>query len=86
MNLNIAGEQLTVLFDGKRVYDENNKLVVALKAACGQRLSQSILQKVCAEKMQKLQVVCNAMTGRWMTEAKGTPYGCSVGDEAYWCN
>jgi hypothetical protein len=30
--------------------------------------------------------VKNVMSGALVQEAVDTPYGCSVGDEAYWCN
>lgn len=31
-------------------------------------------------------MVKNVMSGALVREAVDTPYGCSVGDEAYWCN
>lgn len=31
-------------------------------------------------------MVTNVMTGKVVVEDVNTPYGCSVGDEAYWCN
>lgn len=33
-----------------------------------------------------MKVVRNAMTGKSVLEAEGTPYACSVASEAYWCN
>jgi len=87
MHLCIAGETVWVLFDGTKVYDSTNGLVInELHAACGMFIPQEILVEICTDKMLKLDVVRNARNGEWMTEEKGTPWSCSIASEAYWCN
>ena len=86
MGLQLGSQWMEFIFDGKGVYSTifPDQLVQAIQLDCGIGATQEMLAQTCQLKMEDRQVVCNAMTGEWMTEAKGTPFTCSVGSETYW--
>lgn len=51
LTLNIAGEQIAVLFDGKMVTTpEFPAIPMDFTARCGQRISQEMLVQICQQK------------------------------------
>lgn len=51
LTLNIAGEQIPVLFDGKMVATpEFPSIPIDFTARCGQRISQEMLVQICHNK------------------------------------
>ena len=88
MGLQLGSQWMEFLFDGKGVYDTifPDQLVQAIQLDCGIVATQEMLSQTCKLKMEDRKVVCNAMTGEWMTEEKGTPWSCSVSSEGYWQN
>jgi len=57
LTLNIAGEQVPVLFDGGRVTSPDfPDIEMEFVAGCGHRISQEMLVQICATKMQQVQL------------------------------
>jgi hypothetical protein len=53
--LNIAGEQVPVLFDGTRVTSPDfPNIEVEFVAGCGHRISQEMLVGICHDKLEAL--------------------------------
>jgi len=53
--LNIAGEQVPVLFDGSRVTSPDfPDIEVEFFAQCGQRISQQMLVDICHDKLEAI--------------------------------
>ena len=86
MVLSIGGQYHDVLFDGKDVYDYTfpTEKIVSIMGLCGLSFGQETLVKACEKKMVGMKVVCSAFDGRWMAEAKDTPFTSSVASETYW--
>jgi len=54
LTLNIAGEPVPVLFDGKRVTSPDfPDIEMEFFAGCGHRISQEMLVQICATKTQQ---------------------------------
>lgn len=53
--LNIAGEQVPVLFDGKRVTNPDfPDMEVEFVACCGHKITQEMLVDICHDKLEAL--------------------------------
>lgn len=86
MALNIAGEQVLVLFDGLTVYNNvDGGVITELHAKCGKIITQECLALVCAMKMEGQHVVQNSRFGGWFAEPADTPFQLSPRSEHYWC-
>ena len=65
----------------RRAKDDTGTITVAITD-----LSKRLLTRLKASKnATDYHYVTNVMSGKKVREAVDTPYGCSVGDEAYWC-
>lgn len=55
-DLNIAGEIITILFDGENVYDHvfPDEKIFNIKAKCGHIIDQDTLVKIMKDKMSKI--------------------------------
>jgi len=57
LTLNIAGEQVPVLFDGERVTSPDfPDIEMEFVAGCGHRISQEMLVQICTTKTQQTQL------------------------------
>jgi gas vesicle protein len=66
----------------RRAKDDSKKITVAISD-----LSKRLRDRLKAGKnATDYHYVTNVMSGKRVKEDVATPYGCSVGDEAYWCN
>ena len=66
----------------RRAKNDDKKITVAIS-----ELSKRLRDRLKAGKnATDYHYVTNIMTGKRVKEDVATPYGCSVGDEAYWCN
>lgn len=66
----------------RRAKNDDKKITVAISD-----LSKRLRDRLKAGKnATDYHYVTNVMSGKRVKEPVDTPYGCSVGDEAYWCN
>jgi len=86
----MKNELKTVKYNGVRYRITRNngvELVLVPRRAKNSDLSKRLRDRLKAGKnASDYHYVRSAMNGALVKEDVATPYGCSVGDEAYWCN